>query len=104
MRNLVKMLLINIAVVAVFFVIAEILVRAYSTLKTCLSVECDGSLFTRLNFFHENMMIGFSTVDPVLGYKPNPGFSGMIHHPPGWDNVYVSIHLFFVSMRVLERA
>lgn len=82
MKNLIKILLINIAVVAVFFVIAEVGARAYFTLKTCLSGECDEFLFTRFNLFNENKMIGLSTTDPLLGYKPNPGFSGIIHHPP----------------------
>ncbi|MEO6201827.1 MAG: hypothetical protein ABIU05_03615 [Nitrospirales bacterium] len=91
MKNLMKILLINIAVVAVFFVIAEVGARAYFTLKTCLSGECDEFLFTRFNLFNENKMIGLSTTDPLLGYKPNPGFSAIIHHPPGWDQVYVSI-------------
>lgn len=91
MKNLIKILLINIAVAAVFFVIAEVGARAYSTLKTCLSSECDEFLFTRFNLFTENKMIGLSTADPLLGYKPNPDFSGIIHHPPGWDEVYVSI-------------
>ncbi len=46
MKNLIKILLINIAVLAVFSVIAEVEVRAYSTLNTCLSGECDEFFFT----------------------------------------------------------
>ena len=91
MKNLIKVLLINIVMLGVFFVIAEVGARTYSTLKTCLSGECDEFLFTRINLFHENKMVGLSVIDPLLGYKPNPGFNGIIHHPPGWHNVYVSI-------------
>ncbi|HNP62259.1 MAG TPA: hypothetical protein PKM72_15535, partial [Nitrospirales bacterium] len=91
MKNWIKIFLINIGVVILIFVLAEIGLRAYSTLKSCLMEQCDGSLFTRFNLFHENKMIGLSTLDPLLGYKPNPGFRGLIHHPPYWDNVYVSI-------------
>ena len=36
-------------------------------------------------------MVGLSVIDPLLGYKPNPGFNGIIHHSPGWHNVYVSL-------------
>lgn len=67
MKNLIKVMLINIAMLGVFFVIAEVGARAYSTLKTCLSGECDEFLFTRFNLFHENKMVGLSTMDPLLG-------------------------------------
>ncbi|GJL60507.1 MAG: hypothetical protein NPIRA03_33640 [Nitrospirales bacterium] len=91
MKSWIKILLINIGVVILIFVLAEIGLRTYSTVKSCLIGQCDGSLFTRFNMFHENRMLGLTTHDPVLGYKPNPGFSGIIHHPPYWDNVKVSI-------------
>ena len=91
LKNWIKIILINIGVVILIFVLTEIGVRAYSTVKSCLTGQCDGSLFTRFNLFHENRMLGLTTHDPVLGYKPNPGFSGIVHHPPYWDNVHVSI-------------
>ncbi|WNM60294.1 SGNH/GDSL hydrolase family protein [Candidatus Nitrospira neomarina] len=91
LKNWIKILLINIGVVILIFVLAEIGLRTYSTVKSCLTGQCDGQLFTRFNLFHENRLLGLTTHDPVLGYKPNPDFSGIIHHPPYWDNVHVSI-------------
>ena len=77
LKNWIKILLINIGVLILIFVLAEIGLRTYSTVKSCLTGQCDGSLWTRLNFFHENRMLGLTTHGPVLGYKPNPGFSGI---------------------------
>jgi len=91
MKNGVKILLINIAVMAIIFVVAEVGARVYYTLRSCQMGNCDGSLFTRLNLFHTNKLIGLSERSPVLGYIPKAGFNGIIHHPPGWENVYVSI-------------
>jgi len=91
MKYAIKILLINLAVMVGVFFIAEVGLRTYSTIKLCLKGECDGDLFTRFNRFDENKLVGLTKPDPVLGYRPNQGFSGIVHYPPGWENIYVSI-------------
>lgn len=90
-----RLIVINLVVLLVLFVIAELGLRAVWTAQRCMGEGCDFSRLTSVKFqdFSERLetkFLGLTQYDPDLGYAPAPGFDGAIS-AQGWDNARVTI-------------
>lgn len=90
-----RLIIINLVVLLVLFVVAEIGLRMVWTAQRCMGDACDFSRLTSIKFqdFSERLetkFLGLTRFDPELGYAPAPGFDGVIT-AQGWNNARVSI-------------
>lgn len=91
----VKLIIVNVVVLAILCVAAEIGARGLWTAQTCAAGDCNFSRLTSIRFqsFSERLetkFLGITQFDPDLGYAPNPGFDDVIV-ALGWDNVETTI-------------
>jgi hypothetical protein len=86
---------INILVLVLLLIIAEIGLRVVWTVKTCTNLECDFSRVTGLKIQDfderfESKFIGITRFDEALGFVPSEGFEATIT-ALGWNGARVTI-------------
>ena len=73
MRAALRILAVNILVAVVLLLAAEIGYRGVKFVGSCLSRQCDASYWQAGSKFRQNIDIGISRDDAVLGHVPNDG-------------------------------
>lgn len=73
MRTALKVIVINLLLVAGLLLVAEIGYRGFKLASSCVKSDCDGSYLELGNKFRHNVDVGLSQDHEVLGYVPSDG-------------------------------
>ncbi len=71
-RQIARLVVINVLILCGLLLLTELAMRVSYFVRSCGRAGCEYAAFHPINFL-DNIQIGLSQYDPVLGYKPNPG-------------------------------